>query len=71
MTTSPINQDKNMKNIKSDIEFDSFILQIWFLENQMILNPVKCHYMEIGVNGLYHQIILNSIEITNSNKKNH
>ena len=35
----------------------------------MIQNPGKCHDIGIGVNNLYHQIILNNKEINISNKE--
>ena len=36
----------NQKKIKNDLEMDFMILQKWFHENHMVLNPGKCHYIQ-------------------------
>ena len=35
----------------------------------MVLNPGKCHYIEIGEDNPSHKIILNNIGITSSNEE--
>ena len=37
-----------MQKIKNDLEMDPMILHKWFHENQMVLNPGKCHYIAIS-----------------------
>ena len=49
---------KNMRRIKSDLEIDFMILRKRFHENHMILNLGKCHYIVIGDDDPFHQIIL-------------
>ena len=48
---------------------DFMILQKWFHESQMVLNPGKCHYIVIGDDGPSHKIILNNNEIASSNEE--
>ena len=43
------------------------ILNTWFHENLMALNPGKCHYTVITDKGPSHNIVLNNKKITNSN----
>ena len=69
MTALSINQEKKMQKIKKDLEMDFMILHKWFHENHMILNPGKCHYIEIGDNDPAHKIILNNNEIASSNEQ--
>ena len=45
------------------------ILHQWFHENQMTLNPGKCHYMVIGSRDLSDEIMLNNNKITSSNEE--
>ena len=45
------------------------ILNQWFHENDMTLNPGKCHYMVIGSRDLSHEIMLNNNKITTSNEE--
>ena len=47
---------------------DFMILQEWFHENHMTLNPGKCHYVVIDSKDLAHKIMLNNNKITNSNE---
>ena len=49
---------------------DFMILYKCFHENHMVLNPGKCHYIEIGDTEPSYQIILNNNEIARSNKEN-
>ena len=37
-----------MQKTKNDLEMDFMILHKWFHENQIVLNPGKCHYIVIG-----------------------
>ena len=45
------------------------ILQKWFHENHMVLNPGKCHYIVIGDNDPFYKIILNNNEVSGSNEE--
>ena len=58
-----------MQTIKNDLEMDFMILHKWFRENQMVLNPGKCHYIVIGDNDPSNKITLNNNEIASSNKE--
>ena len=58
-----------MRRIKNDLEIDFMILQEWFQENHMVLNPGKRHYIEIGDDDPSHKIILNNNEIASSNEE--
>ena len=69
MTTLSINQE-NMQKIKNDLEMDFMILQKWFHENHMVLNPGKCHYIVIGDDDPAQKIIFNNNEIASSNEEN-
>ena len=50
MKTLSINQEKNMKKSKNDIELDFIILHKGFHENHMVLNPGTCHNIVTGDN---------------------
>ena len=58
-----------MRKIKNDLEMDFMILHKWFHENNMVLNPGKCHYIVIGDDDPSHKIILNNNEIASSNEE--
>ena len=58
-----------MWKIKNDLKMDFMILQKWFDENHMVLNPGKCHYIVIGDDDPSHKIILNNSEIASSNEE--
>ena len=58
-----------MRKIKNDLEMDSMILHKQFHENQMVLNPGKCHYIVNGDDDPSHKIIFNNNEIANSNEE--
>ena len=60
---------KNMQKIKNDLEMDFMVLQKWFHENHMVLNPDKCHYIVIGDDDPTQKIILNNNEIASSNEE--
>ena len=57
-----------MQKIKNDLEMDFMILNKWFHENHMLLNPDKCHYVVIGADEPNQKIILNNNEIASSNE---
>ena len=57
-----------MWKIKNDLEMDFMILLKWFHENDMVLNPGKCHYIVIGDDDPSHKIIFNNNEIASSNE---
>ena len=60
---------KNLNRIRRNLEMEFMILQQWFHENHMTLNPGKCHYMVIGSRDLSHEIMLNNNKITSSNEE--
>ena len=39
---------KDLNRIRRNLEIDFIVLDQWFHENHMTLNPEKCHYMVIG-----------------------
>ena len=55
--------------IKNDLEMDFMILQKWFHENHMVLNPDKCHNIVIGDDDPTQKIILDNNEIASSNEE--
>ena len=60
---------KDLNRIRRNLETKFMILHQWFHENQMTLNPGKCHYMTIGSRDLSHEIMLNNNKITSSNEE--
>ena len=56
MTKLSINQEKSTGKIKNDLEMDFMILTKWCHENDMLLNPAKCHYIVIGDDDPSHKI---------------
>ena len=48
---------------------DFMILQKWFYENHIVLNPGKCHYIVIDDNDPFYKMILNNNEISGSNEE--
>ena len=58
-----------MRKIMSDLEMNFMILYKWFHENQMALNPGKCHYIVISDDDPFLKIALNNNEIASSNKE--
>ena len=60
---------KDLNRIRRNLETEFMILQQWFYENHMTLNPGKCHYMVIGRRDLSHEIMLNNNKITSSNEE--
>ena len=59
---------KHINRIRRNLEMDFMILQEWFHENHMTLNPGKCHYVVIDSKDLAHKIMLNNNKFTNSNE---
>ena len=60
---------KYLNRIRRNLETDFIILHQWFHENNMTLNPGRCHYMVIGSRDLSHDIMLNNSKITSSNEE--
>ena len=58
-----------MRKIKTDLEMDFMILDKWFHENHMVLNPGKCHFILIRDDDPTHKINLNNNEIASSSKE--
>ena len=57
---------KNLGKLKLDLQSNLSILQKWFYENYMILNPGKCHDVLLGAHIHIDYISLNNIEIESS-----
>ena len=57
---------KDLNRLRRNIEMDFVILQLWFHENHMTLNPGKYHYMVIGNRNLSNEIRLNNNKTTGS-----
>ena len=61
---------KNLHAVKSNIKENVVIMQKWFYENLMVLNPGKCHYILIGNHDEPDKINLNIREnASNNNEK--
>ena len=61
---------KNLHAVKSNIKANVVIMQKWFYENLMVLNPGKCHYILIGNHDEPDKINLNIREnANNTNEK--
>ena len=60
---------KYLNRIRRNLEIDFMILHQCFHENNMTLNPGRCHYMVIGSRDLSHDIMLNNSKITSSNEE--
>ena len=39
---------KNLNMVKENLEINFLIMQKWFYENHMVLNPGKCHCLVLG-----------------------
>ena len=39
---------KNLNMVKENLKINVLIMQKWFYENHMVLNPGKCHYLVVG-----------------------
>ena len=40
--------EDNFKEVKANLRKNFELLQVWFYENHMALNPGKCHYLTIN-----------------------
>ena len=40
--------EKSLNMVKENLKINFLIMQKWFYENHMVLNPVKCHYLVLG-----------------------
>ena len=49
---------KDLNRIRRNLEIDFMILNQWFHENHMTVNPGKCHYMAIASRDLSYEIIV-------------
>ena len=57
---------KNLDKLKLKLQCNFSILQKWFYENHIILNPGKCHHMLVGGHIKIDYISLNVIAIESS-----
>ena len=39
---------KTLTMVKENLKINFFIIQKWFYESHMVLNPGKCHYLVLG-----------------------
>ena len=60
---------KGLNRLRRNLEIDFSILNQWFHENHVTLNPGKWHYMVIGSMNLSHEIMKNNDKITSSNEE--
>ena len=42
--------EENFKEVKIILKKDFELLEVWFFESHMVLNPEKCHYLIINKN---------------------
>ena len=59
--------NKNLHEVKSNLEANFAIMYELFLENHMVLNPGICHYMLIGNQDQLDKINLKGTVIASSN----
>ena len=57
---------KNLNMVKENLKINFFIMQKWFYENHMVLNPEKCHYLVLGKRSNSDTINLNGTKLANS-----
>ena len=57
---------KNLNMVKKNLKINFFIMQKWFYEKQMVLNPGKCHYLLQGKGSNSDTINLNGTKLANS-----
>ena len=59
----------NLKHIVSSLETDAHKLSKWFLDNNMKLNPDKCHLLIFGENNTEVSVRVGATSITESVEK--
>ena len=58
--------EKNLNMVKENLKINFFIIQKWFYENHMVLNPEKCHYLVLEKRSNSDTINLNGTKLANS-----
>ena len=57
---------KKPKMVKEYLEINFLIMQKWFYENHMVLNPGKCHYLVLGNRSNSDTINLNGTKLASN-----
>ena len=52
--------------VKENLKISFLIMQKWFCENHMVLNPGKCHYLVLGKRSNSDTINLNGTKLASS-----
>ena len=52
--------------VKENLKINFLIMQKWFYENHMVLNPGKCHYLVLGKRSNSDTINLNGTKLESS-----
>ena len=52
--------------VEGSLKINFLIIQKWFYENHMVLNPGKCHYLVLGNRSNSDTINLNEAKLANS-----
>ena len=52
--------------VKENLKINFLIMQKWFYENHMVLNPGKCHYLVLGNRSNSDTINLNGTKLASS-----
>ena len=62
---------KNLNMVKEILKINFLIMQKWFYQNHMVLNPGKCHYLVLGNRSNSDTINLNGTKLASSSYKNY
>ena len=57
---------KSLNMVKENLKINFLIMQKWFYENHMVLNPGKCHYLVLGNRSNSDIINLNGTKLASS-----
>ena len=57
---------KSLNMVKENLKINFLIMQKWFYENHMVLNPGKCHYLVLGNRSNSDTINLNGTKLASS-----
>ena len=62
---------KSLNMVKENLKINFLIMQKWFYENHMVLNPGKCHYLVLGKRSNSDTINLNGAKMASRLMKNY
>ena len=57
---------KSLNMVKENLKINFIIMQKWFYENHVVLNPGKCHYLVLGTRSNSDTINLNGTKLASS-----